>query len=233
MKKVIEAVVGSTAYGLETESSDVDILGVYVAPTVDVLGLTPVSETIVTKEPDTTFHEVGKFMHLCTKCNPTVLELLFLNDYTVLTEEGKLLRDNRKYFLSKVVKNSYGGYALSQAKKLNVRAYRTDELDSKLKDCKVGFEGSTKNRTFKHARHCFRLLDQGQQLLELGEMDVKVKNRDELMSLGELTVDEVVRKFEARFKEFNESVCILPDTPNMEMLNEVILKIRSMNYDRI
>ena len=112
MNIILEAVVGSTAYGLATPDSDIDMLGVYVAPTEKILGLKSVQETIITKNPDKAIHEVGKFIHLAIQCNPTILELLFLEEYTTLTEEGKLLVDNRQAFLSKKIFNAYGGYAI-------------------------------------------------------------------------------------------------------------------------
>lgn len=51
--------VGSVAYGLSTPESDVDTLGVFVAPTREILGLHPErasQQSIVTSAPPTRFH---------------------------------------------------------------------------------------------------------------------------------------------------------------------------------
>ena len=61
---LLSGVVGSTAYGLATEDSDVDWLGVYAAPTEKILGLHPPQESIVSTAPDITYHEAGKYCRL-------------------------------------------------------------------------------------------------------------------------------------------------------------------------
>jgi predicted nucleotidyltransferase len=94
---ILEGVTGSTAYGLATENSDVDIKGVYLLPTKTVLsiGFQPEHTTKDHTDPDWVYHEVGKFMKLVINGNPTVTELLYLDEYTTLTPIGQLLIDNR------------------------------------------------------------------------------------------------------------------------------------------
>jgi predicted nucleotidyltransferase len=209
---ILEGITGSTAYGLATPDSDVDKHGVYQAQTREVLGLFPPKETVVTNDPDITYHEVAKFIRLAAKANPTVLEILYLDDYTVVTPVGQLLIDHRLAFLSKTIYHSYGGYAIAQARRLN---YRGDS-----------FSSDTKKRYAKHSRHCFRLLQQGRQLLKTGTLDVKVKNRDELFAIGELPVSDLVDRFEAEFKEFDKIKTALPDKPDYDTLNALLIKIR-------
>jgi uncharacterized protein len=216
MKIILLGVCGSKAYGLDTPESDVDLKGVFVSPTIDLLGLRKPKETIDKTDPDICYHEVEKFIRLALKANPTILEQLYLNDYRILTEEGQLLIDNRTAFLSNTIFRSYGGYVLSQARKLNRRG------DS--------FDVGMKNRYKKHARHLFRLLDQGRQLLETGDLDIRVKNREELFAIGELPVDQLIDKFEEGFKEFDKIKSILPDKPDYDRINAVLLKVRRNNY---
>jgi len=213
-KIILEAIVGSHAYGLATEDSDKDVLGIYVAPTREVLGIHNIKETIHRTDPDITYHEVKKFISLAMKCNPTILELLFMNKYLKQTPEGLLLVYHRKAFLSRIIYKSYGGYAISQARRLNAKGT---------------FPSKVKNRYSKHARHCFRLLWQGKELLETGDLNVKVKDRDELMRIGELPVDELVNKFEKEFAEFDKIKTSLTDKPNYDIINKILLEIRSYN----
>lgn len=219
MKMILEGVTGSRAYGLDTEFSDTDMKGVMVAPTSEVLGLRKPKETIVRTNPDVTYYEVEKFINLALKCNPTVLELLFLDGYTQLTAEGHWLVDSRYKFLSSTVYMTYGGYALSQARRLEQR-------DAEGKE---GFDSAVKNRYAKHARHCFRLLQQGKELLETGDLTVRVDNRDELFEIGELPVKELVARFEAEFEKFNAIKSVLPDKPDFEAINKLLLEIRRVN----
>lgn len=215
MKVILEGVTGSMAYGLNTSNSDVDLRGVYVAPTRDILSLKSPPEVVDRTKPDSTHYEVGKFMRLALKCNPNIIEMLYLTVYTQLTWEGLLLIENRDKFLSKAVYDSYAGYSISQAHKLNSRAYS---------------ELGRHHRHEKHARHCFRLLKQGRQLLETGTLTVMVDNREELFEIGMLDVDALVTKFEEEFKSFKTIKSVLPDKPDEEAVNRVLLEIRDANY---
>lgn len=218
---VLEGVTGSTAYGLNTKNSDIDLKGIYVLPTRDVLkmGFDQKHTTIDSTNPDVVYHEVGKFMKLVVSGNPTVTELLYLNEYTHLSPIGQMLIDNRDAFLStKAVMNAYRGYAFSQAKRLNNRTEQG--LD--------GYDSSLKNRFAKHTRHCFRLLMQARQLLETGTLDVKVtpEQREYLFAMGEKAADEVVDEFMRQDSEFENIVSVLPDEPDYERLNNLLYEIR-------
>lgn len=214
---ILEGVTGSKAYGLDHADSDEDIKGIYVAPTANVLGLFGVKDTIDHTEPDWTYHELGKFLKLAMKCNPTILELLYLEGYTVTSKFGRMLVDNRHLFLSKTIYHSYGGYAISQARKLNARG---------------GTFGNGRNKRYsKHARHCFRLLYQGKELLETGNLTVRVspEMRTKLFEIGDLPVHELVALFETQFKEFDKIATSLPDEPDIEAINQILLRIRKGN----
>src|SRR5215210_72196 len=91
---ILQGVVGSMAYGLAHEGSDTDRLGIFVAPTYEVAGLDwhPSKETRAGDAGgDHTEHEVGKYLRLALKANPTVTELLWLPDHEVATAQGRTL----------------------------------------------------------------------------------------------------------------------------------------------
>lgn len=219
---ILEGVTGSTAYGLNHENSDIDIKGVYLLPTETVLGLRfdPAHTTIQNTDPDEVYHELGKFMKLVANGNPTVSELLWLEDYTHLDEIGELLVKNRKIFLSTpAVMNAYRGYAFGQAQKL---ARRQEEG-------KDGYDSALKNRFAKHTRHCFRLLLQARQLLETGELTVRVtpEQREWLFKMGEQTPETIIDAFIAEDKKMDDIVSVLPDEPDWEAINALLLEIRT------
>ena len=219
MKTILKARVGSHLYGLNTEHSDEDYLGVFVRPTEEVLSMFNNEETYVSKNPDCTLHEVKKFIHLAAKGNPTVLELLYCPEYEVATYEGCLLVANRELFLSDHVRDSFGGYAVQQARKLKAREEEGRE----------GFNPAVKNRYAKHARHCFRLMRQGKQLLETGTMNPRVSNPEEYFALGELPSDELIEKFEEEFEVFESTQSVLLSEPNWKELDKLLLMIRELN----
>lgn len=214
---ILEGVTGSQAYGLSTENSDVDVKGVYVAPTHEIIGLYKPHDTYDHVDPDWVYYELGKFIKLAMGCNPSIIELLYLEGYLQLTKFGKMLVDNRHIFLSNTVKKSYGGYALQQARKLNARGGT--------------FGNGRNNRYEKHARHCFRLLFQGRELLRTGNLTVRVSPelREELFEIGTLPVPKLVERFEREFKEFDAIPSVLPDQPDKEAINRLLLRIRKGN----
>jgi predicted nucleotidyltransferase len=209
---LLSGIGGSQAYGLDTDQSDFDRYGVFLAPTRSILGIYPIQETLTQTAPDSTMHELGKFVRLAIKANPTILDLLYLEDYEVVHPAGQMLIDHRSMFLSKTVYKSFGGYARAQAQRLKNRG------DS--------FSSDTRNRTAKHARHCFRLMRQGAELLQTRTMTLKVTNREELFALGEMPVDQIVERFEAEFARFDAVETSLPDEPDLDDINRMLLKIR-------
>src|SRR3712207_6802639 len=94
---ILQGIVGSTAYGLAREGSDVDRLGVFVTPTEELFYIAAPRQTIVTHKPDQTLHEIGKYVSLALKCNPTILELMWLPDdlIEITGRWGKWLRELR------------------------------------------------------------------------------------------------------------------------------------------
>jgi len=221
---ILEGITGSTAYGLNTENSDVDIKGIYLLPTSKVLeiGFSTEHTTVDHVDPDWCYHEVGKFMRLVMSGNPTLTELLFLSEYTILTPIGKLLVDNRDIFLSTdAIRNSYSGYAFSQTKRL---ATRTEQgLD--------GYDSSLKNRFAKHTRHLVRLMIQCRQLLETGTLTVKVtpEERKYIFECGELPASEVIDLFMKLDSELKLVKSVLPEKPNLDKVNDILLRIRREN----
>lgn len=226
---ILEGVVGSTAYGLTRPGSDVDRLGVHVAPLDAVLGLdgpTVVSgkkATRVEHHPDRTRHELAKFLTLALACNPTIMELLWLPRWETQSYEGELLVGLRHDVLSaRRVRDAYGGYAVQQARRL-VR--RTAEG-------KAGFAADLGPRTAKHGRHCARLLLAGRILLETGELVVDVSPwRDHLFGMGELAEADPERfllEFEGELAFLDQAAAhsVLPDHPDRARVDRVLVTIR-------
>ena len=74
-----EYVRGSHAYGLNTETSDKDIGGVFILPQDYLMGLrSNYVEQVADETNDTVFYEFGRWIELLMKANPTALESLFI-----------------------------------------------------------------------------------------------------------------------------------------------------------
>ena len=226
---ILEGIVGSTAYGLTRPGSDVDRLGVFVAPLDAVLGLDGPAviagkkASVVTHAPDRTVHELSKFLNLAVACNPTIMELLWLDRWSTQTYEGELLVGLRRDVLSAArVRDAFGGYAVGQARRLVRRN----------SEGKAGFAADLGPRTAKHGRHCARLLLTGRALLATGELVVDVSaHRDYLFSMGELAetdADAFLQKFEVALADLDEAAgqSVLPERPDRDRVSRVLLEIR-------
>jgi uncharacterized protein len=111
---------GSTAYGLNTPTSDLDIKGVAVAPKSVYLGFSKQFEQAESNNPDLVVFEIRKFFRLAAECNPNIIEVLWVDESDILkvTPAGQKLRDLRQAFLSKKAKHTFSGYAMSQLKRI-------------------------------------------------------------------------------------------------------------------
>lgn len=174
---ILRGVTGSHAYGLATPESDVDMKAVAVKPTSEFLGLVKPRVDQLTKETigtdvDVVVHEVGKFIGLCVKSNPTASELLWLDDYDVLTHEGKQLIELRELFLSQEsARNSYLGYTKAQVELMARR-------------------GVTLKRIHKASRHALRMMEQGATLWRTGQIVMRVRDPEQLRVQALRAVDD-------------------------------------------
>lgn len=221
---LIQAIVGSTAYGLNTASSDVDRLAIFAYDTEDFFGLTAPKDSIVETRPDITRHEVAKVARLLLSCNPTVTELLWLPDYLyeLMTPLGQDLLDIRASFLSaKRVKDAYMGYATQQFHRLMTRG------DGK-------FDSDTGNRTAKHARHLRRLTVQGFQLYTTQSMQIRLDDPQSYHDFGEaVTKDpQIAADYMAQVEEkFNSVTTVLPESPDTTPVEKWLKKVRRNFYN--
>jgi predicted nucleotidyltransferase len=180
---MFKCVVGSQAHGLATPDSDFDYRGVFIVPTFKIvqLGKTPDTTSWIEGKDDDTTWELGHFLHLATKCNPTILET-FLSPVTFVDDNFKkdvdrLLDLFPHVWNSKAVHDAFLGYAHNQRKKL---------LHKEM------------GRPHKYAAAYLRVLYNAEELLntgtftirikdtEMGEYIAAVKNKSPLISLGNI-----------------------------------------------
>ncbi len=116
---------GSHAYGTNVEGSDVDIRGVAIPTKREVL-LGKSFGQVLDKQTDTTIYSFSKAIQLLSNCNPNTIELLGFpeNEYLHLSNIGHFLWGNRHAFLSKQCIHTFGGYAISQLRRLQNKAAR-------------------------------------------------------------------------------------------------------------
>lgn len=113
---LFEAISGSRAFGLDTETSDTDIRGVYYLPKEDFFGLNYIPQ-ISNETNDITYYEIGRFVELLQKNNPNILEILASPEDCILYKDPLMDLLKPEDFLSKLCKDTFAGYAVSQIKK--------------------------------------------------------------------------------------------------------------------
>lgn len=110
---------GSYAYGMNTDTSDIDIRGCLLNRRQEIL-TGDYYEQFSNDETDTVIYAFNKFIYLLSNCNPNVIEMLgcLPEHYLYLSDVGEELLNNRHMFLSKRCVNSFGGYANQQLRRL-------------------------------------------------------------------------------------------------------------------
>ena len=114
---LFETIVGSQAYGTQTPTSDIDKKFVYILPQDYILGTGYVEQLNVNK--DYVGWEIRRFLELMGSNNPTVLELLNSPEDCIVTKHPlfDLILEHKDDFITKICKDSFGGYARQQIKK--------------------------------------------------------------------------------------------------------------------
>lgn len=113
---IYKVIVGSCAYGTNLPTSDKDYAGVYIPPLENYFGMNAFDHLNEQKEDDKNYYSLRKFAKLAVANNPSVLELLFVDDNDILLYDPsfQLIKENRDLFLSQRCLNSYMGYAGAQ-----------------------------------------------------------------------------------------------------------------------
>lgn len=112
---------GSFAYGTFIEGkSDMDIGGIFICNNDYLMGMRDnYVEQISDDKHDITFYEIGRYIELLCKGNPSILEGLFIPNNCVIYKHPvmDILLQNRDSFLTKTAVRSIFYYSESQIKK--------------------------------------------------------------------------------------------------------------------
>lgn len=114
---LFETIIGSQAYGTQTPTSDIDKKFVYILPEDYILGTGYIEQLNVNK--DYVGWEIRRFLELMASNNPTVLELLNSPEDCIISKHPMfdMILEHKDKFITKICKNSFGGYAVQQIKK--------------------------------------------------------------------------------------------------------------------
>ncbi|WP_425617548.1 nucleotidyltransferase domain-containing protein [Anatilimnocola sp. NA78] len=210
---IYRCVIGSRAYGLESEASDTDYRGIYLPPADLHWSLYGVPDQLDRDETQEQYWELQRFLVLALKANPNVLECLYSPLVEKITPLGEELLQMRSSFLSRLVFQTYNGYVTSQFKKMQAD---------------IRNQGQVK---WKHVMHLIRLLISGISVLRHGFVPVRVdEQREALLAVrrGEVPWEETEKWRLQLHREFEQALeqTSLPERPDYERANALLIKAR-------
>jgi len=246
-----ETIMGSEAYGVSTDSSDMDVYG-FCVPTKEIVfphlagelaqfdwkpdkkrfGQFLADHVDVEDERggkgrqyDLTIFNIVKFFKLVTENNPNVVDSLYTRQECVLhiTQVGNMVRENRHIFIHKGCWNTFKGYAFSQLHKM-----RTKEPEGKRKEIREEY-----GYDVKFAYHVVRLLDEVEQLLMHGDMDLmQAREHMKAVRRGEVPEEEIREWFSVKEKELEKLYhqSSLPDRPDKKRIKKLLLQCLEHHY---
>jgi hypothetical protein len=208
-------VIGSQAYGLAGEDSDIDRRGIYLPPADLHWSLYGVPEQLENEATQEAYWEIQKFLVLALKANPNVLECLYTPMVEKATPLAEQLLAMRSIFLSRLVYQTYNGYVLSQFKKMQAGLRNRGRVKA------------------KHVMHLIRLLLSGIRIMQEGVVPVQVeKYRDKLLAIrrNEMPWEEVEDWRKSLHQEFNAAseATKLPERPDYEKANAFLIEARRL-----
>jgi predicted nucleotidyltransferase len=248
-----ETIMGSVAYGVSADTSDMDVYGFCIPPKDEVFPhlrgeivgfgtqkqrFSSYQEHHLTdpdalagkgRSHDLTVYNIVDFFQLVMKNNPNMIDSLFTPDTCVLhvTRIGQMVREQRKSFLHKGCWHTFKGYAYQQITKMGNKN-RTNPKRKRMIE-EFGYDA-------KFAYHVVRLLNEAEQIMTEGDLDLQ-RNREQLKSIrrGEWTEAQIRDYFTRKEQEletlYQESK--LPWGPDEERVMTLLLNCLEEHYGNL
>lgn len=244
-----EVIMGSIAYGVAEDHSDMDIYGFAIPPRDwvfphlrgEVRGFDetgPLFDQIQEhhlidrdalggkgREYDITVYSIVKFFRLLMDNNPNIIDALFVPRNCVLysTAVGEMVREKRQLFLHKGCWSRFKGYAYAQIHKMRTKV--PEGSRQKIID-EFGYD-------VKFAYHVVRLLNEVEQILVEQDLDL-TRNKEQLKAIrrGEWSLEMVENYFADKEKQLESLYlqCPLPPVADKEAIKRLLLQCLEHHY---
>jgi len=244
-----EVIMGSVAYGVSDDTSDMDLYGFTMPPRDhifphlrgEIAGFTEpgpqflqyqkhhVHDTTALSGQGRTYdfalYSIVRYFRLCLENNPNMIDSLFVPRRCIVfsTPLSERVREKRKLFLHKGSWQKFKGYAYGQMRKLSTK--RPEGKRRALIE-EYGYD-------VKFAYHVVRLLDEVEQILVHKDLDLE-RNREQLKSIraGEWSVEQIQAYFARREPELESlwSKSSLRERPAEEEIRSLLLECLEEYY---
>lgn len=243
-------IMGSNAYGVSNDNSDMDLYGFCTPPKELVFphldGIIPgfgrqiqkfeqwqqhhIKDPSKDREYDFGIYNIVRYFQLVMENNPNMLDSLYTPDRCVLYIDnvGKHIKSNKDLFLHKGSIHKFRGYAHSQFAKIK---NGTNSSNPKRKELieKYGYDT-------KFSYHLLRLLLEAEQIAIEHTLDIE-KNREILKTVrnGEWTLDQLQKWFDSKviFLEEEYSKSTLRYAPDESVIKKILMECLEMTYGNI
>lgn len=246
-----ETVMGSDAYGVSNNASDLDIYGFAIPDKHDLFPhLRGEIEGFGTQKHrfevwqmhhvpdqearggegcvyDLQYYSIVKYFDLVMRNNPNMVDSLFVPQRCIrfTTPVGQRVRDSRKLFLHKGSWHTYRGYAFSQLSKIFSKEYK----NSPKRRADIEKHGYST----KEAYHTVRLMLEAEQILQEGDLDLE-RNREILKTIrsGSWSADEVKQYFTDKERQVEKaySESKLRHSPDEAVIKELLLDCLEQHF---
>lgn len=244
-----ETIMGSVAYGVSSDTSDIDLYGWAIPPKDvvfphlrgEIFGFGRQVQRFEQYQQhhiaypdalgghgrtyDVTIYSIVKYFQLCMEGNPNMTDSLFVPHNCVLhcTPIGQMVRENRRLFLHKGCWPKFKGYAYSMVHKMSTKnpiGARRELIEQ------YGYDT-------KYAYNVVRLLCEVEQILAEGDLDLQ-RNREQLKAIrrGEWSEAKIVEYFTTKERELEAlyTASTLPWGPDEGAIKQLLLDCLEAHY---
>ena len=233
---ILLGVSGSHGYGTNVEGSDLDVRGIAVNSSREIL-LGRDFEQVCDSMTDTVIYSLRKAVRLLSSCNPNMIEMLGLKPehYLRLSPVGKALIENSDMFLSRVAIKSFGGYANQVLTRLTNDIGEGSEESKRVRE-RRNSNAIRHNKVGKHAMHLVRLHYMAFDILEKGiiktyrdeehDLLMSIRNGDFLTTEGKPNANfyAIVEGLTDRLA-YAKKHTVLPEKPDIERIEDFLITV--------
>lgn len=240
-----ETMMGSVAYGVSSDTSDMDVYGICMPPkdvvfphlAGEIYGFgTQIKRfeswqehhvAALDKSWDFQILGIVKFFQLAMENNPNIIDSLFTPRRCVLssTAVGEYIREHRTDFLHKGSWHKFKGYAYSQLHKIDIKNPEPGSKRAELVE-QYGYD-------VKFAYHVVRLMQEVEMILAEGTLDL-VRGNEVLKAIrrGEWTEQHIREYFTDKERQLEDLYhkSDLPHKPDEPRIKALLLQCLEMHY---
>jgi predicted nucleotidyltransferase len=235
MKPIFVTMVGSRLYGINTEKSDIDHKGFAFAEVDEIIGLKNFEQQMYTNNAEDgptkvegTIYSVDRYVNLCMKGNPTVIEIAFAgeNHWLHYSQVGvEVINYVKENFLTKSLFKPYSAYHMAQMRKLQSME-RTGKRAEMVKE--LGYDAKFASHAFRLARQCVIVMKEGilRPTLDPEDRELCMRIRSGTFTKEEALeiLNDVDKQMYSAYKDST-----LPEAPDFNKANDFVTKLH-MDY---